>query len=57
MSVRLATFPSLVLATLQLHADQCGDPESLFLANSGTDYLLFFWQAQGAEGWALVVGG
>lgn len=51
MSVRLATFPSLVLATLQLHADQRGDPESLFLANSGTDYLLFCWQAQGGEGW------
>lgn len=50
MSVRLATFPSLVWAILQIHADQRGDPENLFLANSGTDYLLFRWQAHGGRG-------
>lgn len=31
MGVGPATFPSLVLATVQMYADQCGDPGSFFL--------------------------
>lgn len=49
MGVGLATFPGLVLATEQIYADQCGDPGSLFLVNSGIDYLLFCGQTHGAR--------
>lgn len=31
MVIGLATFPSLVLAIVQMYADQCGDPGSFFL--------------------------
>lgn len=48
-----STFPSLVLAILQIHAHQCGDLRNLFL-NSGADCLLLCWQTHGGEGkwWA-----
>lgn len=47
-----STFPSLLLAILQIHAHQCGDLRNLL--NSGADYLLLCWQAHGGEGkwWA-----